>query len=304
MGRNSSHTAARPNLPPHHQNRGPRAEHALHHDYTHDVAHVKRRERTKDQTSATNGNLSRTLENDPRNKVVESWLAKTGGHRPDVAERLAHDPKPIKLHRRHASREVEHKVRYGPSYRPIAAWQTEGLHEAYHDTKPFTSTSERLGRRRRERSISKDSSLLTVADFGRTASDVDSLEQLPPEEVPVQVQRSRSSRQLVGGDEDDFSTISPSPGPVNFEKRARYKTRDDKYDTRKEVRRNGRPKQDTSCRDNKSKRQKRDSKRRAQLSSKSVMEKFNSSTVLQDRITVGLSLSRVSIYFNARPIFQ
>lgn len=100
----------------------------------------------------------------------------------------------------------------------------------------------------------------------------------------------RSNKRPKSGPDSQESGSSPAPSPpeYNFEKRARYKTKSDRYDT---------VKQDGIDKDNKSKKSKtrstaetrRTSRGNRHLASaRDVMDNFNSQSILSGRITVSL----------------
>ncbi|KAI0141451.1 hypothetical protein BJ166DRAFT_103382 [Pestalotiopsis sp. NC0098] len=287
MGRNTSSTTAYPYLPPH-DHRGPRADHALHHSDAGDAAHVKRRRRTRDQGFTEIGNSNRPLEKEPSIKLVESWLARTGTPHMDAAALPTDVAKPHRLlhQRRQPSQELEHRTKSGRSYQPKAVWQPQDLCETSQDSVPLASTKRRLGYRHRKRSSSDDSSLLTVVDPRAASGDTCSSKQLSKPRAGAG--RSGSNRNHNASDEEISSWREPTPEPSTFEKRPRRKTREDRYDVKKEKRRAGKTKDDAVPRHKST--QKKNTKKQMVSSSKNVMKNYNSNAVLQDRITVSQPL--------------
>ncbi|ETS86616.1 hypothetical protein PFICI_00444 [Pestalotiopsis fici W106-1] len=216
--------------------------------------------------------------------LVEIWLATTGSPSPDVAALSTDDAKLVEVHRSQLSQKVEHKAQSGKSHRSRVVWQPQELVKVNQDTRPVTLTDQRLGHGRREGSISSYSSLLTVADPRGTPGYDSCSEQPAARERAAEVRQPGSSRRVDESDKDDYFARRAFPEPTSFEKRARNKTKEDKYDTRKEERRKASLKEGTSR--HRSKRQKKDGKRQGQLSSKNVMKNFNSNAVLQDRVTI------------------
>lgn len=101
-------------------------------------------------------------------------------------------------------------------------------------------------------------------------------------------ERGKKRRQSGRDSQGSGSSPGPSPPEYNFEKRARHKTKSDRYDT---------VKQHDAERDHKSKKRKtrsaaeprRTRQRNSHLASaKEVMDKFTSHSILSDRITVSL----------------
>ncbi|XXG94784.1 hypothetical protein Hte_001042 [Hypoxylon texense] len=84
---------------------------------------------------------------------------------------------------------------------------------------------------------------------------------------------------------DASSTPSHIDEPVNFEKRPRRKTREDRYETGKKKRHRV-EENDADHGDHQKKKRKRSEKKKSMASSKNVVNNFTSGAVLNDRITV------------------
>lgn len=100
--------------------------------------------------------------------------------------------------------------------------------------------------------------------------------------------KGKKRRQPGPDSQESGSSPAPSPPEYNFEKRARHKTKSDRYDT---------VKQDDGDKNNKPKRRKtrsaaetrRTSRGNSHLASaRDVMDNFSSHSILSDRITVSL----------------
>lgn len=101
-------------------------------------------------------------------------------------------------------------------------------------------------------------------------------------------ERSKKRRQTGPDSQESGSSPAPSPPEYNFEKRARHKTKSDRYDT---------VKQNDADKDKKAKKRKthsaaetrRTSRGNSHLASaRDVMDHFSSHSILSDRITVSL----------------
>lgn len=88
---------------------------------------------------------------------------------------------------------------------------------------------------------------------------------------------------------DSLSPRAPSPAAHSFEKRSRHKTRTDRYDVAKHVKEDmARKRRMSETHEAESKRNKKKIKQRNMTSSREVMGKFVSNSILNDRITVRL----------------
>ncbi|KAK9789724.1 hypothetical protein SCARD494_08995 [Seiridium cardinale] len=248
-----------------------------------DNGHMKRRARPKQRGSAQVGKPSRTRD-EPSNDLVESWLEKSATPYLNVAAIPTDVANPPKAHHGRSRQGYNDKVQSSLPYQNEAI----GRHERFLQTAeaplpPVTSTRNTHGYRRKKRPLSRDSSLISTAYHDKA-----------PAAYPYSVRQHAhaydetsqhdSGGELDASDEELGAQRSASPRPAQFEKRPRHKTREDRYDTEK-----GRH-QPAKCRDDgahpRSNKRRKDDRRKLLLSSKNVMENFNSDAVMQDRITM------------------
>ncbi|KAL7629215.1 hypothetical protein AAE478_000735 [Parahypoxylon ruwenzoriense] len=144
---------------------------------------------------------------------------------------------------------------------------------------PRGSGPEGLGKHTRGRSASSDSSF--IGGFENSTK--------PPGYDPIFAQRGCGTfplaRPLSETGLDASSIGSHVDSPKSFERRPRRKTREDRYEVKKEKKRNHRQEGTKDYDDHRRKKRKRSEKKRI-TSSKNVVNNFASEAVLNDRITV------------------
>lgn len=159
-----------------------------------------------------------------------------------------------------------------PAHPSPGCWTPHGLQlpEGYRDPHPLSGTCDGRQRRRRDRALDEDSSIIVpIHDRLRNSA-----------ETPSCYYERGKRKQQVDSEASDHNYGASSPADHQFEKRARRKTRDDRYDTVK-VDYHGRGKDPRTKPSNQS------TKRGLNMSSaREVMNNFNSNTILNDRITV------------------
>lgn len=235
---------------------------------------MKRHTRARDRESVATGKPYRTLNYDPSNDLVENWLATTGILYPVVATSSRDVAKPPRAHPRRSSQgHGEDIPLQSPNQEEIAGYTKQ--HTQIGDAMlPLGASAQR----RRRRPISDDSSLLSVAE-DRKADPYSSRRDAY---ASAGTSQRKPRRHL---DADGVEEHSPPRSPVSkspyHERRSRHKTRIDKYDTNK-----GKRKSSGKC-VTRSRNHRKDEKRKDVLSSRNVMEDFDSQAVFQSRITVG-----------------
>lgn len=142
-------------------------------------------------------------------------------------------------------------------------------------------------KRKRKHDSSSDSSLLEVPIRPQShqwkQDDPRSISPRRPENQPTTPRK----KQKVASSDSGLSShpATPSPPKETFEKRARHKTREDRYEPRKKEKRQGKIAVEKSSR---KKREKRgDRKKAARKAGEELMQNFSSKSIAQDRLTVG-----------------
>ncbi|KAL5320794.1 hypothetical protein ACEPPN_011604 [Leptodophora sp. 'Broadleaf-Isolate-01'] len=141
-------------------------------------------------------------------------------------------------------------------------------------------------KRKRKHDSSSDSSLLEVPIRPQShqwkQDDPRSISPRRPENQPTTPRK----KQKVASSDSGLSShpATPSPPKETFEKRARHKTREDRYEPRKKEKRQGKIAVEKSSR---KKREKRgDRKKAARKAGEELMQNFSSKSIAQDRLTI------------------
>ncbi|OTB08706.1 hypothetical protein M426DRAFT_316719 [Hypoxylon sp. CI-4A] len=246
--------------------------------------------------------LNHASQQQTRLGAVENWLEQTAkqtphpqpstsqGHRSGIPD--SDDP----------SRPFDATSPYNKHPRPVdPRWSSrhDFPYDSLHQSgSPFKDLG--LGDRRRssrKRDGSSDSSFISGFENSTKPPDynIGSIQQ-QKENIPP----ARSPREAGPASLSDSSVASYVGEKVNYEKRPRRKTREDKYETRKEKRH--RQQEDAiNHDDHRRKKRKKAEKRKSKagISSKNVMSNFTSAAVLNERITVQPHL-KPGLFDNAR----
>jgi hypothetical protein len=182
---------------------------------------------------------------------------------------------------------ADHRIKYQTEQRDIRSFDRPAHNIA------DTHTRSKLKRRHNS---SSDSSLLEVAikpklhPLGRERSEHDITD--APSIEP------KKKRKFVSSDSDQTS-ISSTPRDESFEKRARYKTREERYEPKEKKSRNS--DHVSERKGSKRRRGKRgDRKKRAKRAGEELMYKFSSNRIGQERLTVGNPMIIPSSWYTAK----
>jgi hypothetical protein len=188
---------------------------------------------------------------------------------------------------------ADHRTKYQTEQRDIRSFS--------HTAHDIADTHMRSKLKRRHDS-SSDSSLLEVAikpklhPLGRERSEHNITEE---QEAPSI--QPKKKRKFVSSDSGAFdeSSVSSTPREGNFEKRARHKTREERYEPKEKKSRNsdrvGERKR------SKTRREKRgDRKKRAKRAGEELMYNFSSNSIGQERLTVGNPMIIPSSWYTAK----
>ncbi len=214
------------------------------------------------------------LEQQPPHETVWQWLSQTDNQEDDNQHNKRSHQDQVNEHHHHRSHQTHVTQSGGPTGRPRHITSTA----EHRQLSPLTTTRHINSGRRRP--TSTDSSIISgfqprqeISEKGVTldsTQDCSTTSRGPYEELPAH----------------QFSS-PPATHPeelTRFEKRPRYKTREDKYDSKK---RKTRHKQESTGKAKHKTRQKPEKKRKkAVTSGKNIMNNFTSGAVLNDRITV------------------
>ncbi|KAH6648520.1 hypothetical protein BKA67DRAFT_366739 [Truncatella angustata] len=261
----------------------------------HDKGYMKRDVRAEGHRATTATKQNRASERISSNDFVQNWLANTNIPRLDTAARSVGVANHSNAHHKQSSQDYGDEIWRESSYRRGTSWQPQHLVSGNKDLfAPITATRSRLGYQRKKRYISDDSSLLSVAQHHRAStSDPLSIQQNVNDET-----QQRDVRKKPVASDDNSSHQQPStPEYVYFERRPRYKTRKDKYDTRKETHKHKTYGADMTH--HTSKKRRNEDKKKVLHSSRNVMKNFNSDVVLRERVTMPQSL-RPGLFKNGR----
>ncbi|KAI2473514.1 hypothetical protein F4781DRAFT_136254 [Annulohypoxylon bovei var. microspora] len=232
-------------------------------------------------------NSNRTSQPQTRYDIVENWLAQTARQSPHPYPRASDGHRKEDADNHHPSRPLNAIAPYNKHPRPVdQKWSPRHgfpIDSLPQSVSPFRDLGMRDPRKStRRRTTPSDSSF--ISGFGNTTKPPDhgpgpipqAREKIPP---------ARSPREAGLAPPDASSITSHVDEQMNFEKRPRRKTRDDKYETKKK-------KQDHEkggsggYEDHRRKKRKKAEKRKSMISSKNVVNNFASNAVLNDRITV------------------
>lgn len=254
-------------------------------DFAHRSSHGhrnKHRRHGKDITALDLGNLSRPSGQRAGNDMVQNWLSQStfaSQNYPTVSEdhhvEPSHTHRYYDLHEQRQSKSLPHDTRRPALPRPrdpppAAGTRHHSPPQAYEQ--PSNS---------RKRALS-DSSILSGGSNPRpspkhrydASRDDSALHRLDPAEL------SRKLEVSVDGSGSDEPT---SPIPSYRPKKPRHKTRDDKYEHKKDRHRSRKSVEDEPP---KPRRRRKETKKKAMTTSKNVMGNWASKAVLNDRITV------------------
>lgn len=285
MARRSSSKVAHSNELRSRQHRGYEYDLEARNDDRRDSDLMKRCTGIKNESRSTAGKLYRTIEDEPSNDLVKTWLANTGNLQSSVTispTNIANSPK---IHHRKSRQGYGDDVSIKTPYMNQDAWRSSQRSHKKGALLPLTGhTLHYHGRRCRKHPISDNSSLLSIAEDRREhAADPYPVRQNAciNDDTPP---RCTEGKVDTSDDKAYSRSSSPAAESSRFEKKKRYKTKDDRYDTKKQ----DRIVLDPGPQPHKSKKRKQDDKKKSLMSSKSVMKNFDPQAVLRDRITASL----------------
>lgn len=141
--------------------------------------------------------------------------------------------------------------------------------------------------RKRKHNTSSDSSLLEAPIGPKPKWQPRTISHLQTgyparEEEPAQPRKKQKTKNSVSG--TSASSVSLTPKKETFEKRARHKTREDRYEPKEKVKK---CRNDEECKRPRKKREKKgDRKRAAKKAGEDLMRNFSSKSIGQNRLTV------------------
>jgi hypothetical protein len=263
----------------------------------HRVAGSRRIAQTPDQeplskrpryTNDGNGRREDTSRKNPHirssNDVVEDWLEQLGSscHHPRVdAPDYPINASACKKRARHNHRDRDSITLHERQRRVHAASQSEAYLLESDARSPTPQPREDEGKNELDLSSS------SLLDYYRARRQSPGDFSLPV--LPTQRNELERSGETPGGFGFDVEVSPPgrcSPESCNYRKRSRRKTRDDKYDKKRNP--SLRQLEDEEAL-HRTKRSRNREKRRALMSTKKVMSNFNSEAILNDRITVSFA---------------
>ncbi|KAI1866565.1 hypothetical protein JX265_007866 [Neoarthrinium moseri] len=299
MGHRKSSTAARRRRWPHHHHRHDHGQGTVHHAHDPcDDSHVKLRTRRRHRGHAAEGNSNQATAGPACLGLVESWLASTtdldlnskDGPTDAAASTAAHrrrslrdgaKVRPPELQDNHARRRPQPLLlRSDDTHSPLPG--------PYRDNHRLPA---------KKRPMSDDSSLLSFDGLERVSSP----QGPPPLQQRVRVSHETPpvpSRDVVDASDGHMSSQkSATPKHQSFERRLRHRTRQDRYDTRKQ---NPKPaKSESKAQSQVSSRWRENDRRRNSLTGKNVMNQYHSAAVMNDRITIPYAL-KPGVFQNGR----
>ncbi|KAI0898461.1 hypothetical protein F4806DRAFT_361312 [Annulohypoxylon nitens] len=222
-----------------------------------------------------------------RYDIIENWLAQTARQSPHSFPKNSQGHRREDAHSHHSSRPLntiapynKHPRHVDQRWSPRHGFPADKLPQA---ASPFRDPGTRDPRKSRRRRIATSDSSF-ISGFGNTTR--------PPDYGPgpiLQVREytppARSPREAGLAPPDASSIAFHVDDHMNFEKRPRHKTREDKYETKKKKRHH--EKDGTrGHEEDPRKKHKKAQKRKSAISSKNVVNNFTSDAVLNDRITV------------------
>ncbi|KAI1107879.1 hypothetical protein F4804DRAFT_3459 [Jackrogersella minutella] len=222
-----------------------------------------------------------------RYDIVENWLEQTARRNPHPWPRTSQEHREAVADSSYPSRPLDvtspynkHSGRVDPRWSPRHGFPSGNLHQSASPFRDLGLKDPRKSTRRR--TTPSDSSF--ISGFGNSTK--------PPDYRPRSIQQDRENisparplREAGLVPLGASSTTSHKDEQMNFEKRPRHKTREDKYETKKK-KRNREQEGGTGHEDYRRKKRKKTEKRKSMLSSKNVVNNFTSNAVLNDRITV------------------
>ncbi|KAI1209107.1 uncharacterized protein F4807DRAFT_110381 [Annulohypoxylon truncatum] len=231
-------------------------------------------------------NLDRPSQPHTRYDIVENWLAQTARQSPHSCPRNSKGHRREDAHNHHPSKPLnaiapynKHPRRVDQKWSPRHGFPAESLPQS---ASPFQDLGMRDPRKsRRRRIVPSDSSF--ISGFGNFSRPPD----YGPGPIPQgreNIPPARSSREASLAPPDTPSIASHVDEQINFEKRPRRKTREDKYETKNKKRYH--EKEGSGYEEHRKKKRKKAEKRKSTISSKNVVNNFTSDAVLNDRITV------------------
>ncbi|KAI1873194.1 uncharacterized protein JN550_003447 [Neoarthrinium moseri] len=299
MGHRKSSTAARRRRWPHHHHRHDHGQGTVHHAHDPcDDSHVKLRTRRRHRGHAAEGNSNQATAGPACLGLVESWLASTTDLDLDSKDGPTDAAASTAAHRRRSLRDGA-KVRPPELQDNHARRRPQPLLLRSDDTRSPLPGPYRDNHRlpAKKRPMSDDSSLLSFDGLERVSSP----QGPPPLQQRVRVSHETPpvpSRDVVDASDGHMSSQkSATPKHQSFERRLRHRTRQDRYDTRKQ---NPKPaKSEGKAQSQVSSRWRENDRRRNSLTGKNVMNKYHSAAVMNDRITIPYAL-KPGVFQNGR----
>lgn len=218
------------------------------------------------------------LPNHNKSSLVQDWLKEIQAPQPrPVAEEEYQVGK--KPRGKHAHAQAQSTLP------PPDDWKPHGLHLSgnYLAADSLPGAGEGRKKHKYQRGLDEDSSIIApLDDHHRVRDRVETHSRRLPAIKECYYERGKKMQAVSEASSIASGVISHADH--HFEKRARRRTRDDRYDTTKV---------DNATKEKKSKKiaGKKNRKRDKLSSAREVMDNFNSNTILNDRITVSMDIS-------------
>ncbi|KAI1454349.1 hypothetical protein F4805DRAFT_323600 [Annulohypoxylon moriforme] len=246
------------------------------------------------------GNSNTPSQPHTRYDMVENWLAQTARQSPHSCPRTSQGHRREDAHSHHPSKPLGAKAPYNkhprhvdPKWSPRHGFPADSLPQS---DSPFRDISMRDQRKSRRRRITTSDSSFISGFENSTRPPGHGPGPIP--HVRKNIPPARSPREASLAPPDASSITSHVSEQMNFEKRPRHKTKEDKYETKKKKRDHERE-GSGSYEEHRRKKRKKANKRKSMASSKNIVNNFTSDAVLNDRITVQPHL-RPGLFENGR----
>ncbi|KAI0889835.1 uncharacterized protein GGS22DRAFT_177007 [Annulohypoxylon maeteangense] len=239
------------------------------------------------QSDLAIGNSNRSSQPHFRFDIVENWLAQTARQSPHSCPRTSQGHRREDTHSHHPSRPLDsiapynkHPRHVDPKWSPRHGFPSYSLPQS---ASPFQDLGMRDPRKSRRRRITPSDSSF-ISGFRNSTRPPDHGPG-PIPHVRKNIPPTRSPREAGLAHPDASSISSHVDEQMNFERRPRHKTREDKYETKK-TKRDHEKGSSGGYEEHRRKKRKKAEKRKSIISSKNIVNNFTSDAVLNSRITV------------------